>query len=688
VLTYKAARKIRRAGSINPAVASAPTTPFRGDETLQGNDPLGASNGVHSLEGTKRQGDAQETRLTVGGSEGGLGSELPETKEQKLLDGEKEKEEQSCGHAGNKDTKDEAANTCTEKRDGWEKEQIGEGEGQGRGSLVRAEGNGLVKEPNQGVDEGANADSGAGLDRELQGGSMPQEAGGTEPKRSGEMGENGASGGKNQIEPEKIDKVGSEQSRRFEERKGDTRNTGNDARPELEGAGGNGLFGGVHINPQLVDPVAVLRASKAIHNTKKLIKSYYWEAATVQCQWTEPSGEMRVLFGVKSQDPGPNPRAKCDPPPELLTLPVSATFKDLKLEAGRAFQEMYVMMRRFRVTRVEGMGGTSDKAQVAPLLARERNRKLEREGSKAGGLTSRGSGCKEVKESLPELAADVMTTEHHDEERRVVQAGEATGERNDGHMPASLPLEDLQRKGSSVLQTGGDRKDEERGEASKKGTEREILPRGGPLAEQNRGKGVGGSSGEETALTNGAEHGGTDVHLPPSGGPIRSPREPPIWHLTGTGAGADLGSEARFEAGLENWVVDCLCGTKDDDGERMAECDRCGTWMHTRCLKMRDRDSVPALVVCPRCCPGGGPEPKGKWMKKAGKGGVRELASVCDSLPPWRPLICTQPPRAAISRAVEWDLENQCSVQSFEVCHSIDSLWCNGDGGRTTFVLV
>jgi hypothetical protein len=631
VLTYKAARKIRRAGSINPAVTSAPTTPFGGVETLQGNDPLGTSNEVQSAGGKMEQGDVQETGLTVGGVEENLGGGMPETKEQNLLDGEKEEKERSCGHADNKERKDDAVDTGTEQRDGWEVEQIGEGEGQGRDSLVRDEGDGLVKEPNQGVNDGANVDSGAGLDRDLQGGSMLQEAGESAPNRSGEMGENGGSGGKSDSGPEQIGKVVAEQSRQFEEGKGDSRNGGNGVGPELEGAGGNGLSGGVYIKPQLVDPVAVLRASKAIHNTKKLNKSYYWEAAAAQCQWTEPSGEgeMRVLFGVKLQDPGPNPRAKCDPPPELLTLPVSATFKNLKLEAGRAFQEMYVMMRRFRVTRIEGMGGTSDKAQVAPLLVKERNRKLEREGSKAGGLTSRGSGGKEVRESLPELAADVMKTEHQlglDEKRWGVQKGETTGERNDRHTPASLPVEDLQR---SVLQPGVDRKDEERGEASKNGTEGVDLPRGGALAEQHPGNGVGGSFRKENSLTNtnGAEYGGTDLHLPPSGGHIPSPQEPPIWHLTGTGAGADLGSEARFEAGLENWVVDCLCGTKDDDGERMAECDRCGTWMHTRCLRIRDRDSVPALVVCPRCCPGGQPKVKGKGVKKAGKGGVSELAS-------------------------------------------------------------
>lgn len=35
------------------------------------------------------------------------------------------------------------------------------------------------------------------------------------------------------------------------------------------------------------------------------------------------------------------------------------------------------------------------------------------------------------------------------------------------------------------------------------------------------------------------------------------------------GRGADLTSEFRFEGGFEQWVVQCRCGTVDDDGERM-----------------------------------------------------------------------------------------------------------------------
>ncbi|XP_027366066.1 PHD finger protein At1g33420-like isoform X2 [Abrus precatorius] len=57
----------------------------------------------------------------------------------------------------------------------------------------------------------------------------------------------------------------------------------------------------------------------------------------------------------------------------------------------------------------------------------------------------------------------------------------------------------------------------------------------------------------------------------------------------------------RMERGLERWTVDCSCGAKDDDGERMLACDICGVWRHTRCSGIHDADPVPARFVCPRC---------------------------------------------------------------------------------------
>lgn len=60
-------------------------------------------------------------------------------------------------------------------------------------------------------------------------------------------------------------------------------------------------------------------------------------------------------------------------------------------------------------------------------------------------------------------------------------------------------------------------------------------------------------------------------------------------------------SRFRMERGDERWTVDCKCGAKDDDGERMLACDVCNVWQHTRCSGISDSDSVPVRFVCQRC---------------------------------------------------------------------------------------
>ena len=53
--------------------------------------------------------------------------------------------------------------------------------------------------------------------------------------------------------------------------------------------------------------------------------------------------------------------------------------------------------------------------------------------------------------------------------------------------------------------------------------------------------------------------------------------------------------------GFEDWVVNCSCGTKVDDGERMVECEVCNVWLHTRCQGIPDADSIPDDFVCSHC---------------------------------------------------------------------------------------
>ncbi|KAK7259833.1 hypothetical protein RIF29_25448 [Crotalaria pallida] len=60
-------------------------------------------------------------------------------------------------------------------------------------------------------------------------------------------------------------------------------------------------------------------------------------------------------------------------------------------------------------------------------------------------------------------------------------------------------------------------------------------------------------------------------------------------------------SRFRMERGTETWKVDCQCGAKDDDGERMLACDTCGVWQHTRCAGIDNNDDIPSKFLCGRC---------------------------------------------------------------------------------------
>eukprot|EP00873_Tetraselmis_striata_P017318 jgi/Tetstr1/437582/TSEL_026254.t1 len=59
--------------------------------------------------------------------------------------------------------------------------------------------------------------------------------------------------------------------------------------------------------------------------------------------------------------------------------------------------------------------------------------------------------------------------------------------------------------------------------------------------------------------------------------------------LCGRGLEAAENSVWRHTGGGEDWLVDCKCGTIDDDGARMISCDACQVWMHTRCNGIPDR---------------------------------------------------------------------------------------------------
>ncbi|KAL1219525.1 PHD finger protein [Cardamine amara subsp. amara] len=67
------------------------------------------------------------------------------------------------------------------------------------------------------------------------------------------------------------------------------------------------------------------------------------------------------------------------------------------------------------------------------------------------------------------------------------------------------------------------------------------------------------------------------------------------------GFGLDTGSELRYEGGFDDWAVDCKCGARDDDGERMVACDACKVWHHTLCNSIEEDEAVPSVFLCNRC---------------------------------------------------------------------------------------
>lgn len=60
------------------------------------------------------------------------------------------------------------------------------------------------------------------------------------------------------------------------------------------------------------------------------------------------------------------------------------------------------------------------------------------------------------------------------------------------------------------------------------------------------------------------------------------------------------GDEVIYE-GYSGGVVDCPCGAKEDDGERMISCDVCEVWQHSRCLDIPNGEEIPRVFLC-RCC--------------------------------------------------------------------------------------
>ena len=59
--------------------------------------------------------------------------------------------------------------------------------------------------------------------------------------------------------------------------------------------------------------------------------------------------------------------------------------------------------------------------------------------------------------------------------------------------------------------------------------------------------------------------------------------------------------EQICESDPNNGIMDCTCGTIEDDGERMVSCDICEIWQHSRCVRIPNDEEIPHIFLCKKC---------------------------------------------------------------------------------------
>ncbi|OVA08645.1 zinc finger protein [Macleaya cordata] len=63
----------------------------------------------------------------------------------------------------------------------------------------------------------------------------------------------------------------------------------------------------------------------------------------------------------------------------------------------------------------------------------------------------------------------------------------------------------------------------------------------------------------------------------------------------------EIDIEGMFEGKNQNLIIDCPCGAKEDDGERMIACDICEVRQHMRCVQITNMENIPDIFLCNRC---------------------------------------------------------------------------------------
>lgn len=68
--------------------------------------------------------------------------------------------------------------------------------------------------------------------------------------------------------------------------------------------------------------------------------------------------------------------------------------------------------------------------------------------------------------------------------------------------------------------------------------------------------------------------------------------------LSGNGIDPNFKLSCEGENVDERWIIDCPCGTRVVDGDRMWQCRYCNVWKHTRCNDILDSQSSPLFLNC------------------------------------------------------------------------------------------
>lgn len=103
-------------------------------------------------------------------------------------------------------------------------------------------------------------------------------------------------------------------------------------------------------------------AASALRDCKQFVKDFHPENIFPASGSKAIQLFCEVNLTEQSEEYIPNP------PPELLVLSPDATIADLKLEAMKAFQEVYLMFRRFQAEELMGYSGVDESTQVKLLL--------------------------------------------------------------------------------------------------------------------------------------------------------------------------------------------------------------------------------------------------------------------------------------------------------------------------------